>query len=90
VVAATCGSRMAASGAAAGRSDATIRSDAAHLEQLRAWFAGPLSDMEPADADVYFGTVLRDAARGTRVARSQGLKTYFLFQGSGTRSQSTS
>jgi integrase/recombinase XerD len=65
--------------AAAGLSDATIRSDVAHLEQLRAWFGGPLRDMGPADADAYFGSVLRDAARGTRLARSQALKTYFLF-----------
>ena len=65
--------------AAAGLSDNTIRSDVLHLEQLRAWFGGPLWDMEPADADAYFGTVLRDAAKGTRLARSQALKTYFLF-----------
>ncbi len=65
--------------AAAGLSDNPIRSDVLHLEQLRAWFGRPLWDMEPADADAYFGTVLRDAARGTRLARSQALKTYFLF-----------
>ena len=65
--------------AAAGLSDNTIRSDVLHLEQLRAWFGGPLWDMEPADADTYFGRVLRDAAKGTRLARSQALKTYFLF-----------
>ena len=65
--------------AAAGLSDNTIRSDVLHLEQLRAWFGGPLWDMEPADADAYFGTVLRDAAKGTRLARSQALRTYFLF-----------
>ena len=45
--------------------------------------------MEPAYAGAYFGayfgTVLRDAARGTRLPRSRGLKTYFLFQGSGTK-----
>ena len=65
--------------AAAGLSDNTIRSDVLHLEQLRAWFGGPLWDMEPADADAYFGAVLRDAAKGTRLARSQALRTYFLF-----------
>jgi integrase/recombinase XerD len=65
--------------AAAGLSDATIRSDVLHLEQLRAWFGGPLWDMQPADADAYFGTVLRVAAKGTRLARCQALKTYFLF-----------
>jgi integrase/recombinase XerD len=65
--------------AAAGLSDNTIRSDVLHLEQLRAWFGGPLWDMEPTDADAYFGRVLRDAAKGTRLARSQALRTYFLF-----------
>jgi len=65
--------------AAAGLSDNTIRSDVLHLEQLRAWFGGPLWDMGPADADAYFGKVLRDAAKGTRLARSQALRTYFLF-----------
>ena len=65
--------------AAAGLADATIRSDVLHLEQVKAWFGRPLWDMEPADADAYFGTVLRGAAKGTRLARSQALKTYFLF-----------
>jgi integrase/recombinase XerD len=64
---------------AAGLADATIRSDVSHLEQLRSWFGRPLWDMEPADADAYFGTVLRDAAKGTRLGRSQALRTYFLF-----------
>jgi integrase/recombinase XerD len=35
--------------------------------------------MEPSDADAYFGRVLRDAARNTRLARAQAVKTYFLF-----------
>jgi integrase/recombinase XerD len=65
--------------AAAGLADATIRSDVLHLEQVRAWFGGPLWDMEPADADAYFGKVLRGAAKGTRLGRSQALRTYFLF-----------
>jgi integrase/recombinase XerD len=65
--------------APAGLSDNTIRSDVLHLEQLRAWFGRPLWDMQPADADAYFGRVLRDAAKGTRLARSQALRTYFLF-----------
>ena len=65
--------------AAAWLSDNTIRSDVGHLEQLRAWFRRPLWDMAPADADAYFGKVLRGAAKGTRLARSQALRTYFLF-----------
>ena len=65
--------------AAAGLSDGTIASDVLHLEQVRAWFGRPLWDMEPADADAYFGKVLRDTAKGTRLSRAQALKTYFLF-----------
>ncbi len=65
--------------AAAGLSDATIASDVLHLEQVRTWFGRPLWDMEPPDADAYFGKVLRDTAKGTRLSRAQALKTYFLF-----------
>ncbi|MEU1458401.1 hypothetical protein [Streptomyces avermitilis] len=35
--------------------------------------------MDPADADAYFGTVLRGSPSGTRLARSQVLSTYFMF-----------
>ncbi|GAA2277559.1 hypothetical protein GCM10010149_21160 [Nonomuraea roseoviolacea subsp. roseoviolacea] len=50
-----------------------------HLEQVRAWFGRPLWEMEPADADVYFGKVLRTTAKGTRLSRAQALKTFFVF-----------
>ncbi|MFI6803165.1 hypothetical protein [Streptosporangium canum] len=52
--------------AAAGLSDGTISSDVVHLEQVRAWFGRPLREMESADADAYFGKVLRATAKGTR------------------------
>ncbi|TCO48139.1 tyrosine-type recombinase/integrase [Actinocrispum wychmicini] len=65
--------------AAAGLADSTIRSDVMHLEQIRAWFDRPLWEMEPADADTYFGKALRAAAKNTRLARAQALKTYFAF-----------
>lgn len=65
--------------ASAGVTDATIRGEVSHLEQVRAWFGRPLWEMEPADADVYFGRVLRGARSGTRLARSQALRTYFAF-----------
>ncbi|MGP4103827.1 tyrosine-type recombinase/integrase [Nonomuraea sp. KM90] len=65
--------------AAAGLSDATISSDVMHLEQVRTWFGRPLWEMEPSDADQYFGKTLRDAAKGTRLSRAQALKTYYLF-----------
>jgi site-specific recombinase XerD len=65
--------------AAAGMADSTIASDVVNLEQIRVWFGGPLWEMEPADADVYFGKVLRGAAKGTRQARSRALRVYFSF-----------
>ncbi len=65
--------------AAAGLADDTISSDVVHVEQTRAWLGRPLWEMEPADADAYFGKVLRGAAKGTRLSRAQALKTYFLF-----------
>jgi site-specific recombinase XerD len=65
--------------ASAGLTDGTIRGDVGNLEQVRAWFDRPLWEMEPADADRYFGRVLRGAASGTRLARSQALRTYFAF-----------
>ena len=64
---------------AAGLADGTIRSDVGHLEQVRAWLGRPLWEMEPADADGYFGRALHGAAKGTRLARAQALKTYFQF-----------
>ena len=65
--------------AAAGLADSTIAGEVIHLEQVRAWLGRPLWTMQPADADAYFGQVLHGAARGTRLARAQALKTYFLF-----------
>ncbi len=65
--------------AAAGLADSTIAGEVIHLEQVRTWLGRPLWTMQPADADAYFGQVLRGAARGTRLARAQALKTYFLF-----------
>lgn len=35
--------------------------------------------MEPADADVYVGKVLRHSPSGIRRGRPQALSTYFLF-----------
>lgn len=64
---------------AAGLSDNTIRSDVSHLEQVRTWFGRPLWEMAPADADTYFGTVLRTVPTNTRLGRAQALKTYFEF-----------
>jgi site-specific recombinase XerD len=65
--------------ASAGLADATIRGDVGHLDQVRTWFGTPLWEMEPADADSYFGKVVRHCAKGTRLARAQALTTYFAF-----------
>lgn len=66
-----CGLRDRCAGllarASAGLADGTISGDVNHLEQVRAWFGKPLWDMESADADAYFGQVLRAAAKGTRL-----------------------
>ncbi|MGH3183247.1 MAG: tyrosine-type recombinase/integrase, partial [Streptosporangiaceae bacterium] len=65
--------------AAAGLADGTIAADVIHLEQIRTWLGRSLWEMQPADADAYFGKALRDAAKGTILARAQALKTYFVF-----------
>lgn len=65
--------------AAAGLADSTIRADVANLEQVRAWLGRPVWEMGPTDADGYFGKVLRQSAKNTRLARAQALKTYFCF-----------
>ena len=49
-----------------GIADSTIRNDSNHLELIRRWFGRPLWEMEPADADAYFGRQLRTAAPATR------------------------
>ncbi|WP_439900517.1 hypothetical protein [Streptomyces mirabilis] len=61
--------------ASAGLTDGTIRGDVRHLDQIRSWFGRPPWDMESADADAYFGKVLRGSPSGTRLARSQALPT---------------
>lgn len=63
----------------AGVTDATIRSEVRHLELTREWFGRPLWEMEPSDADRYFGHELRSVASGTRVAKAQALRIYFEF-----------
>ena len=65
--------------ASSGVTDATVRGEIGHLEQVRTWFERPLWEMEPADADAYFGRVLRGSPSGTRLAKSQAVRTYFEF-----------
>jgi hypothetical protein len=65
--------------ASAGLADGTIRNDTNHLELIRAWFDRPLWEMQPADADAYFGKVLRDAKPATRTGRAGALAVFFEF-----------
>jgi hypothetical protein len=65
--------------ASAGLVDSTIRNDTNHLELIRDWFGRPLWEMQPPDADAYFGKVLRDAKPSTRTGRAAALTVYFEF-----------
>lgn len=65
--------------ASAGLADSTIRNDTNHLELIRDWFGRPLWEMQPADADAYFGKVLRTAKPSTRAGRSGALRVFFEF-----------
>ncbi len=65
--------------ASAGLVDSTIRNDTNHLELVRDWFGRPLWEMQPPDADAYFGKVLRDAKPSTRTGRAAALTVYFEF-----------
>jgi len=65
--------------ASAGIADSTIQKDADNLGQLREWFGRPLWEMEPPDADRYFGEVLRDRRPATRSNRANTLRVYFEF-----------
>ncbi|MEU9256295.1 hypothetical protein AB0D66_31325 [Streptomyces sp. NPDC048270] len=82
-------SRFVLARASPGLADGTIRGDVGHLDQIRNWFGRPLWAMEPADADAYFGKVLRGSPSGTRLPRPQGLSTYFMFLELCTRSNCT-
>lgn len=63
----------------AGIGDASIRSDTTSLEQVRDWFGRPLWEMRNADADTYFGKVLRAAKPATRTRRAAALSVYFQY-----------
>jgi len=65
--------------ASAGLADSTIRNDTNHLELIRDWFDRPLWEMQPADADAYFGKVLREARPATRTGRAAALAVFFEF-----------
>ena len=65
--------------ASAGLADSTIRNDTGHLELIGDWFGRPLWEMQPSDADTYFGKVLREAKPSTRTGRAAALTVYFRF-----------
>ena len=63
----------------AGLADGTIRGEVGRLERVREWFERALWEMEPADADAYFGRAMHGVPSGTRLAHSQALRIYFEF-----------
>jgi integrase/recombinase XerD len=63
----------------AGVTDGTIRGEVGRLERVREWFERALWEMEPADADAYFGRAMHGVPSGTRLAHSQALRIYFEF-----------
>ena len=65
--------------ASAGLADSTIRNDTGHLDLIRSWFGRPLWEMQPEDADAYFGKVLRNAKPSTRTGRAAALTVYWEF-----------
>jgi hypothetical protein len=65
--------------ASAGLADSTIRNVTGHLDLIREWLGRPLWEMQPMDADTYFGRVLGDARPSTRTGRAAALAVYFEF-----------
>lgn len=65
--------------ASAGLVDETIRNDLSNLQQVRVWFGRPLWEMQPADADAYFGRVLRQCAPATRTHKAGALSVFFEY-----------
>jgi len=60
--------------ASAGLADSTIRNDTGHLDLIRNWFGRPLWEMQPEDADAYFGRALagREAVDAHRAGSRAG------------------
>lgn len=59
--------------------DKTVQKEVGQLGQIRSWFGRPLWEMEPRDADRYFGHAIRGAANATRSLKAFCLSTYFRF-----------
>jgi len=64
---------------AAGLADSTIRGEVGQLDRVRVWFDRPVWEMDPSDADTYFGQELRAASKATRLARAQAIRIFFAF-----------
>ncbi|MET9359189.1 site-specific integrase [Streptomyces sp. NPDC006617] len=65
--------------ASAGLTDGTIQGDVGHLEKVRDWFGRPLWEMEPPDADAYFGKAIRNATPSLRAGRAGAISVFFDF-----------
>jgi len=64
---------------AAGLADSTIRGEVGQLDKVRGWFGRPVWEMDPSDADRYFGQELRSGSKATRMARAQAVRVFFAF-----------
>lgn len=73
---------------AAGLADATIRGELGHLDQMRGWFGRPLWEMEPPDADAYFG-VLPGAPKAPAWRRRRRCRCFSSSSSCGTRPSCT-
>jgi len=65
------------------------RGEVIHLEQGQGWLGPAAVDDAARRRGRLLRAGLRGAARGTRLARAQALKTYFLFLSCGTKPRST-
>lgn len=63
----------------AGWADSTIQGDVRTLSSIREWLGKPLWDMEPGDADRYFGLHMKGAAKQTKVANAASIAVFFTY-----------
>lgn len=63
----------------AGWADSTIRADVRTLTSLRDWLGKPLWEMEPSDADRYFGRHLKGVAKTTKATVSSSITVFFTY-----------
>jgi site-specific recombinase XerD len=63
----------------AGWADSTVRGDVRTLNALRSWLSKPLWEMDPNDADRYFGKHLKSAAKQTKRSAAATISIFFTY-----------